>query len=359
MASPAPKRMTLAEFLEWDAGTDRRYELQGGIPVMMAPSLEAHGELALALGAEIRARLRPPCRVISEAGIVVPDRADTYYVCDLAVTCAPREPGPRMVAEPVLVVEVLSPSTGQVDRWHKVADYRTLPSVREILVVFSDERRVEVQRRTPDGWRVEDLIGKAEVKLSCCDRPILLDVIHNGILADDHNITNTTQIRAHNVSTQDPDRLPSIMFFQSSGHYIASSQLLNERRDKLDTYFGMPPFFLCAHAFELLLKAFLRAKGWSVERLAKLGHDLSKLYQTAIREGLQNKLNHNEEAELDLLASLNISPHFHSRYIQFGGLMMPKLTSLCQIYYKLDAEIRPVVEDDFEGLRRSIIGDAS
>jgi hypothetical protein len=49
-----------------------------------------------------------------------------------------------MVAEPVLVVEVLSPSTSQVDRWRKVADYRTMASVREILVLFSDERRVEI-----------------------------------------------------------------------------------------------------------------------------------------------------------------------------------------------------------------------
>ena len=93
MASPAPKHMTLAEFLEWDEGTDRRYELLDGTPVMMAPTLEAHGELAVALGAEIRARLKQPCRVISEAGIVIRDRADTYYIADLAVTCAPREPG--------------------------------------------------------------------------------------------------------------------------------------------------------------------------------------------------------------------------------------------------------------------------
>lgn len=184
MASLAPRRMTLAEFLEWDDGTDRRYELLDGVPVMMAPTLEAHGELAVALGAEIRARLQQPCRVISEAGIVIPDRADTYYIADLAVTCAPREPGRRMMAEPVLVVEVLSPSTGQVDRWRKVADYRTLQSVKEILVVFSDERRVEVQRRTPDGWRVEDLIGKAEISLACCDGPIPLDTVYRDLFPD-------------------------------------------------------------------------------------------------------------------------------------------------------------------------------
>jgi Uma2 family endonuclease len=184
MASPALKRMTLAEFLEWDDGTDRRYELLDGVAVTMAPSLEAHGELAAALTMEIGGRVKPPCRVISEAGVLIPDRADTYYIADLAVTCAPREPGRRMVVEPVLVVEILSPSTGQVDRWRKVADYRTLPSVKEILVIFSDERRVEVQRRTADGWRVEDLIGRADIALSCCDHPIPLDAVYRDLLAE-------------------------------------------------------------------------------------------------------------------------------------------------------------------------------
>lgn len=176
--------MTLAEFLQWDDGTDRRYELLDGMSVMMAPTLEAHGELAAALSVEIGSRVKPTCRVISQAGIVIPERADTYYVADLAVTCAPRAPGRRMVDQPVLIVEVLSPSTGQVDRWRKVADYRTLPSVEEILVVFSDERRVEVQRRTPDGWRVEDLIGQAEIELSCCDSPIALEAVYRDLLPD-------------------------------------------------------------------------------------------------------------------------------------------------------------------------------
>jgi Uma2 family endonuclease len=89
-----------------------------------------------------------------------------------------------MVAEPVLVVEVLSPSTSQVDRWRKVADYRTLPSVQEILVVFADERRVEVQRRSADGWRVEDLIGQAEIDLGCCAGPIPLSALYQDLLSN-------------------------------------------------------------------------------------------------------------------------------------------------------------------------------
>src|SRR5687768_10646063 len=105
---------------------------------MRAPATQAHGELAARLTIQIGSRLRPPCRVISEAGIAIPDRADSYYIADLAVTCASREAGRRMVAEPVLILEVLSPSTSQVDRWRKVADYRALASVKEILVLFSD-----------------------------------------------------------------------------------------------------------------------------------------------------------------------------------------------------------------------------
>jgi Uma2 family endonuclease len=182
MASHAPQRMTLAAFLEWDDGTDRRYQLVDGVLLMMAPATEAHGELAAALTIQIGTRLKPPCRVISEAGITVPERSDTYYVADLAVTCAPREAGRRILAEPVLIVEVLSPSTSHIDRLRKLADYRTLPSVREILIAFPDERRVEVQRRAADGWRVEDLIGQASIRLEVCDTPIPLDALYRDLV---------------------------------------------------------------------------------------------------------------------------------------------------------------------------------
>jgi Uma2 family endonuclease len=87
-----------------------------------------------------------------------------------------------MVAEPVLIVEVLSPSTSHIDRLRKLADYRTLPSVREILIAFPDERRLEVQRRTVEGWRVEDLIGKADIRLSCCDDTIPLEALYRDLL---------------------------------------------------------------------------------------------------------------------------------------------------------------------------------
>src|SRR5437868_8001516 len=108
MSELAVRRMTLAEFLRWEDGTDTRWELIDGVPVAMAPPAVAHGVLAARLGGRIDATLssRRPCIVQSEAGIVRPDREDTCYIADLAVTCTPLEPGQQLMRDPVLIVEI-------------------------------------------------------------------------------------------------------------------------------------------------------------------------------------------------------------------------------------------------------------
>src|SRR5438132_7175517 len=104
MSELAVKRMTLAEFLRWEDGTDTRYERLPGFPVAMAPPAVAHGILAARLRAGIEAALRSrrPCMAQVEAGI-----------------------------------EILSPGSAMYDRQTKLADYRRIPSVDEILLVDS------------------------------------------------------------------------------------------------------------------------------------------------------------------------------------------------------------------------------
>ena len=181
MAEPAEQRMSLAEFLEWDDGTETRYELIDGRPVAMAPPIEAHGTIVANIVAAIRPRLKPPCRVVVEAGIVPADRADTWYQADLVVTCAPAERGARAIAEPRLIVEVLSPSTAAHDRGVKLADYRKLAAVEQILLVASEDRHVEVWRRAEDGWKVQDLIGDAAVPLAHDGHPLPLATIYDEV----------------------------------------------------------------------------------------------------------------------------------------------------------------------------------
>jgi Uma2 family endonuclease len=181
MAEPAEQRMSLAEFLERDDGTDTRYELIDGRPVAMAPPIEAHGTIVANLAAAILVKLKPPCRVVVEAGIIPAERVDTWYQADLVVTCAPAERGARAIAEPTLIVEVLSPSTAAHDRGVKLADYRKLASVEQILMVASEDRHVEVWRRAEDGWNVQDLIGDATIPLAIDREPLALAAIDDGV----------------------------------------------------------------------------------------------------------------------------------------------------------------------------------
>jgi len=69
-------------------------------------------------------------------------------------------------------------STLRQERLRKLADYRTLASVQEILIAFHGERRVTLQRRSSEGWRVEELMGQASIALAPCESPIPLDALY-------------------------------------------------------------------------------------------------------------------------------------------------------------------------------------
>jgi Uma2 family endonuclease len=178
---PADLKLSLAEFLEWDDGTDIRYELIDGQVVAMAPPSPRHSVLTGRLARLIGAGLRPPCEVFVEAGIVTPDRPDTYLQADLAVSCRPPRPEDRDVAEPILVIEVESPGTARHDRGVKVDRYRELPSVREILLVASQERRIQLWRRDGERWSVEDVIGDATLRLESVELTTPLTELYAGL----------------------------------------------------------------------------------------------------------------------------------------------------------------------------------
>ena len=184
MAGPAVKRMSLDEFLRWDEGTDTRYELIGGFPVAMAPPAEAHSMLAVYLVSKIDAMLsaRRPCRALIEAGITRPDRADTYFVADIAATCAPVEPGRQATEDPFLIVEILSPSTERLDHRVKLPAYRQIETVQEIMLVASDDAYAEIHRRAGPQWITEILRGgEAVLSLASVPIEIRLSNLYEGI----------------------------------------------------------------------------------------------------------------------------------------------------------------------------------
>jgi Uma2 family endonuclease len=184
MAEPAIRRMTLEEFLHWEDGTDTRYELIDGFPMAMAPPARAHGMLCARLAGAIDAALRSrrPCSAQTEAGIARPDRSDTCYVADVAVTCRPYRRGEQLVEDPILVVEVLSPGTERYDRRTKVPAYREIESVNEILLIDSEAAYAEIFRRNRAAWFSEIVQGReAELYLSSIELRLPMAELYEGI----------------------------------------------------------------------------------------------------------------------------------------------------------------------------------
>jgi Uma2 family endonuclease len=184
MAEPAFRNMTLEEFLRWDDGTDTRYELIDSYPVAMAPPAEAHRILAVRLVSRIDAALagRRPCNAQIEPGVVRPDRANSYYVPDIAVTCEPNEPGRQAMVDPILIVEILSPSTERTDRRLKLPAYQIMESVREIMLIDADSHHAELYRRQNDHWGIQLVRGAgATLFLASVEFRISMSELYEGI----------------------------------------------------------------------------------------------------------------------------------------------------------------------------------
>jgi Uma2 family endonuclease len=149
-----PIRMTVAEFLKWDSEDGFRYELVDGEPRAMAPASTVHGFLQNELGRLIGNHLREKasnCEVVANPGIVPRLLSEhNVRILDLAVTCSPLTAGQATLPDPVLVIEILSPSN-QAKTWTNVWAYTSIPSVHEILVLRADRMAADLLRRAPQG----------------------------------------------------------------------------------------------------------------------------------------------------------------------------------------------------------------
>lgn len=149
-----PDLMTLDEFLVWDAPDGRFWQLVDGEPIAMAPALPIHAVLQNRIGRRIEEHLEAKgtgCLTLSAPGVRLGRRADNNYrIPDIGVTCSPLLTGDAMMPDPILLVEILSPSN-QRETWSNVWAYTTIASVQEILVVRTAAIGAQMLRRNPDG----------------------------------------------------------------------------------------------------------------------------------------------------------------------------------------------------------------
>jgi Uma2 family endonuclease len=166
LAQPSD-RMTVDEFLAWldDGPEGARYELVAGEPVAMAPERAAHArrkaEVWLALRDGIKAA-GLPCEALPD-GMTVKIDEHTAYEPDAVVHCEePLADDAVIVPAPIIIVEVLSPTTRARDAGAKLADYFRLPSVRHYLLVQT-ERRTVIHHRRGDGDDIRTRIVTAGI----------------------------------------------------------------------------------------------------------------------------------------------------------------------------------------------------
>jgi Uma2 family endonuclease len=153
-ANQLPTTMTVRDFLAWNPQDSDRWELIDGTPCAMAPATARHGAIQGEVGRLIGNHLaeqHPACRVVIEPGIQPRVRANlNIRVPDLAITCTPSDPEDRVLHEPLIVVEILSPSD-KAETWANVWSYVTIPSVLEILVLHTADTRADLLLRQADG----------------------------------------------------------------------------------------------------------------------------------------------------------------------------------------------------------------
>lgn len=157
VSTTVPRRhYSYEEYLALDEASNVKLEYSGGDIFAMAGGTPEHAALCLQVGSTLNVQLEGrPCRVYgSDLRIRVKVTGLASYP-DTTVVCGPLERDPESrstVLNPTVIVEVLSPSTADYDRGEKREHYQQIPSLREIVLVSHDVRRIEVYRRSGDTW---------------------------------------------------------------------------------------------------------------------------------------------------------------------------------------------------------------
>ncbi len=161
-------RMTVDEFLAWAQERPGRYELFRGEVFPMSPETIGHVKAKYAIYTALFTAIRQsghPCHVLGDGATVRVD-IGTAYEPDALVYCGPERPLSDVeVPDPVILVEVLSPSTRQLDASVKLTGYFRLPSVAHYLIVDPAEPTIVHHSRKPGDDIVTRVVTEGIIRL--------------------------------------------------------------------------------------------------------------------------------------------------------------------------------------------------
>ena len=158
ITSPQSSYLTPEEYLRLEVKSDIKHEYIDGEVYAMAGATDIHVTIAGNIFALLLSHLRGSgCRVyISDMKVRIESKNRFYYP-DVLVTCEDKDRENSTFKKfPSLIIEVLSESTEAFDRGDKFADYQSLPSLQEYVLVNTKKARIECFRRTTEGlWLLQ------------------------------------------------------------------------------------------------------------------------------------------------------------------------------------------------------------
>lgn len=183
MIKPSAQLMTIEEYLRTEPEREVRHEYVHGHIYAMAGGSSIHNRICanivhLLVGLNLA---HGKCRVYpSDMKLRVGD--EKVYYPDAMVVCQGELPNEFYETEPCLLVEVLSPSTKDIDRREKADVYRSLHSLQTYLIVDSESRTVRHYWREAGEWRVMDYVQQGDILLPCLEGSVSLEQIYRGVL---------------------------------------------------------------------------------------------------------------------------------------------------------------------------------
>lgn len=162
-----------------------RWSLVAGELIMMARGSFNHAQLSVNLLAGLHPAMRARgCFALSDLLVRNPAEDDFAVAPDVLVRCGPVE-NRRWVEDPIVAVEVLSPSTIDFDRGRKLDFYKRLPTLRYISLVYQDAMRVETYNRGGEAWNLSILHRPADVlRFEAVEFGTTLAAVYDGVTFD-------------------------------------------------------------------------------------------------------------------------------------------------------------------------------
>jgi Uma2 family endonuclease len=182
MSVAARAKLSYDDYLALERDSDQKHEYLDGFARAMAGGTIERARLTSRfdrmLGSALDGR---PCSTFSADAKIRIEASNRTTYADVSVVCGKLERSSvdgEAIANPVVIVEVLSPSTEAYDRGEKFRHYRRLPSLREYVLISQERALVEVWRREGDAWRPIDHGPGEVVRLDSIDVTVAVDELY-------------------------------------------------------------------------------------------------------------------------------------------------------------------------------------